>query len=79
MLLKQQSRSSLCKNDRLLEFIHSKPLFFPEVPMPVCIIKCAVESASSVVNNFSCLYCIWLHLPLISGPGRITQSYATVP
>ena len=68
-----------CKNDRLLELIHLKPLFFPEMPVPTCIIKCAIESASCVVNNFSHLYSICLYLLLISGPGRITQSYATVP
>lgn len=56
MLLKQQSSSSLGRVTDCLEFFYLKPLFFPKVPVPMYIIKCACECASSFVNNPSSLY-----------------------
>lgn len=56
MLLKQQSSSSLGRVTDCLEFFYLKPLFFPKVPVPMYIIKCARERASSFVNNPSSLY-----------------------
>lgn len=56
MLLKQQSSSSLGRVTDCLEFFYLKPLFFPKEPVPMYIIKCARECASSFVNNPSSIY-----------------------